>query len=402
MPIKPQGRFNDHAIAVNAHGQSCCPHVVKGPAIQGSSNVFVNNQAALRVDNQGMHTACCGSNHWVAKTGSATVFINNQPAHRLGDSTQHCGGMGILLEGSHNVFVGGPSISLEELKELEEKKKELEDKKKRLVERKQLIEQGRAKANDPSNDLTEQEREKLEEACNSLERDMKAVEHAKLAESINTGKDDPFGERLASLPEESRKVVWEDPCSGFRAALYRSKVNGDMVLALAGSDVPVLKNLEDWIKTDISIMSGGNPSQLKQAVALAKMVHSVLGANFSVAGQSLGGALASVAGPSVGVGGSIFNALGVPRHTLNGYDLTCDKICSLITRYDIGDSLTWLQEKFPLLNKFFSDALGKSVRLPIPKGVGLFKRHGDFCDIIDGIEGQKKISEETIKIILQK
>ena len=107
MPLKPQGRLNDDAIAVDAHGKPCCPHVVKGPATQGSHNVFVNNQAALRVDDKGVHTACCGSNRWTAKSGSATVFINNKPAHRLGDSTQHCGGVGLLLEGSHNVFVGG-------------------------------------------------------------------------------------------------------------------------------------------------------------------------------------------------------------------------------------------------------------------------------------------------------
>ena len=50
---------------------------------------------------------CCGSNSWTAQAGSATAFINNKPAHRLGDGTQHCGGIGLLLEGSHNVFASG-------------------------------------------------------------------------------------------------------------------------------------------------------------------------------------------------------------------------------------------------------------------------------------------------------
>jgi uncharacterized Zn-binding protein involved in type VI secretion len=55
----------------------------------------------------GVQTACCGPNMWKAAKGSATVFINNLPAHRMGDTTAHCGCIGMLVEGSPDVLVGG-------------------------------------------------------------------------------------------------------------------------------------------------------------------------------------------------------------------------------------------------------------------------------------------------------
>ena len=69
----------------------------------------VNRLPALRVDDPGIHSACCGTNTWTATEGSATVFINGKPAHRMGDQTRHCGGMGRLIEGSPNVIVGEES-----------------------------------------------------------------------------------------------------------------------------------------------------------------------------------------------------------------------------------------------------------------------------------------------------
>jgi uncharacterized Zn-binding protein involved in type VI secretion len=102
-----QGRLGDKARAFSdAHGCPACPHVVAGPGISGSPNVFVNNRPALRVSDRGMHGACCAGNTWVAQAGSATVFINGKPAHRVGDVTVHCGDRGELIEGSANVNVG--------------------------------------------------------------------------------------------------------------------------------------------------------------------------------------------------------------------------------------------------------------------------------------------------------
>lgn len=90
-----------------AHGCPACPHPCIGPATAGSPNVKVNGMPALRVGDNGIHGPCCAANTWVAAAGSGTVFINNQPAHRQGDSGTHCGGTGMLAEGSTNVMTGG-------------------------------------------------------------------------------------------------------------------------------------------------------------------------------------------------------------------------------------------------------------------------------------------------------
>jgi uncharacterized Zn-binding protein involved in type VI secretion len=102
-----QGRLGDKAnVPLDAHGCPACPHPAIGPAIQGSPDVNVNRRPALRVDDPGIHAACCGTNTWVATQGSLTVFINGRGAHRMGDQNRHCGGLGQLIEGSPNVVVG--------------------------------------------------------------------------------------------------------------------------------------------------------------------------------------------------------------------------------------------------------------------------------------------------------
>lgn len=105
---QPQGRLGDLArVPADAHGCPACPHMCVGPAIAGSPNVNVNMRPALRVQDPGIHAACCGPNTWNAMKGSSTVFINGKPAHRKDDMTKHCGGIGQLIQGSDNVFVGG-------------------------------------------------------------------------------------------------------------------------------------------------------------------------------------------------------------------------------------------------------------------------------------------------------
>ncbi len=106
--MPPQGRLGDKSqVPACAHGCPGCPHPCVGPAISGSPNVLVNGRPALRIQDPGIHAACCGPNTWNAQQGSGTVFINNKASHRLGDAVKHCGGMGTLIEGSNNVMVGG-------------------------------------------------------------------------------------------------------------------------------------------------------------------------------------------------------------------------------------------------------------------------------------------------------
>jgi outer membrane protein OmpA-like peptidoglycan-associated protein/uncharacterized Zn-binding protein involved in type VI secretion len=105
--VPGQGRLGDKAsVPLDAHGCPACPHPAIGPAIQGSPDVNVNKRPALRVDDTGIHMACCGTNTWTATQGSLTVFINGKAAHRMGDQNRHCGGLGQLVEGSPNVIVG--------------------------------------------------------------------------------------------------------------------------------------------------------------------------------------------------------------------------------------------------------------------------------------------------------
>lgn len=111
--MPPQARLGDKALVpADAHGCPACPHTATGPAIAGSPNVLVNGRPAIRVDDPGIHAACCGPNKWNAKTGSRSVLINGRKAHRLSDLVRHCGGMGQTIEGSPNVLVGDNSSGM--------------------------------------------------------------------------------------------------------------------------------------------------------------------------------------------------------------------------------------------------------------------------------------------------
>lgn len=102
------GRVGDKAqCPADAHGCPGCAHSVIGPAVAGSGDVLINGKPALRLNDPGIHAACCGPNQWTATAGSGTVVINGKPAHRMGDMTTHCGGVGQLIEGSGDVIIGG-------------------------------------------------------------------------------------------------------------------------------------------------------------------------------------------------------------------------------------------------------------------------------------------------------
>src|SRR5215468_5238119 len=101
------GRLGDLAsVSGDAHGCPACPHSCVGPAILGSPNVNINNLPALRIQDVGIHAACCGPNMWVAMRGAPTVFINGRAAYRLNDPSKHCGTVGRLVQGSADVIIG--------------------------------------------------------------------------------------------------------------------------------------------------------------------------------------------------------------------------------------------------------------------------------------------------------
>jgi uncharacterized Zn-binding protein involved in type VI secretion len=92
-------------VQADAHGCPACPHPAIGPAVQGSTNVNINNMPAIRKDDIGIHAVCCGQNMWTAAQGSPNVNINDKPAHRMQDQQTHCGGTGMAVQGSPNVNV---------------------------------------------------------------------------------------------------------------------------------------------------------------------------------------------------------------------------------------------------------------------------------------------------------
>jgi len=108
MHMPAAARLGDKSkVDSDSHGCPACPHTATGPAIAGSPDVLINKMPAIRVDDKGVHSPCCGGGTWIAKTGSATVLINGKKAHRKDDQDQHCGGMGKMIEGSSDVNIGG-------------------------------------------------------------------------------------------------------------------------------------------------------------------------------------------------------------------------------------------------------------------------------------------------------
>jgi uncharacterized Zn-binding protein involved in type VI secretion len=102
---KHAGRVRDKSVTVNVNSEGGCGHRI-GFAVDGSNNVLINNRPALRVTDYGVHGRPYHKHKWHAKGGALRVLINGLTPHRRGDPTEHCAGMGALVEGSPNVLIG--------------------------------------------------------------------------------------------------------------------------------------------------------------------------------------------------------------------------------------------------------------------------------------------------------
>ena len=92
----------------DSHGKPCCSHSVQGPTILSfSPNVIVNNINAIRINDRGKHSSCCGPNTFSWISASPNVFANDRKVCRSGvDKTRHCGGaIGRAPNASPDVFV---------------------------------------------------------------------------------------------------------------------------------------------------------------------------------------------------------------------------------------------------------------------------------------------------------
>ena len=99
-------RVTDEHQGICGHGAPCCPHNVTGTIIEGSPNVFINDLAAARLNDNVVHDCPhCGTGY--ISSASATVNINGRGAARMGDSVTYPGGGGVITTASGNVFAGG-------------------------------------------------------------------------------------------------------------------------------------------------------------------------------------------------------------------------------------------------------------------------------------------------------
>lgn len=83
--------------AADAHGCPACPHVVVGPVQSGSPEILLDGKPAARVDDFGIHAACCGPNMFHILDGDEEVLIHGKAAAMRGSKTQHCGGEGEII-----------------------------------------------------------------------------------------------------------------------------------------------------------------------------------------------------------------------------------------------------------------------------------------------------------------
>ena len=74
------------------------------PAVQGSSNTFINGLAVMRIGDL-WETHCCGSSchSSVTAQGSSTIFINGRAMMRIGDRIS-CHTNELAAQSSSNVF----------------------------------------------------------------------------------------------------------------------------------------------------------------------------------------------------------------------------------------------------------------------------------------------------------
>ena len=82
------------------------PHV-GGPVVQGSDDVDTNSKKQARVTDK---LKCKAGTPDVIIEGSGTVLVNGWPAARRTSQTEHLPPASKLVEGSENVYVGGPSM----------------------------------------------------------------------------------------------------------------------------------------------------------------------------------------------------------------------------------------------------------------------------------------------------
>jgi uncharacterized Zn-binding protein involved in type VI secretion len=115
--VDPDGyaTVGDKAVCqADSHGCPACPHYVVGIITTGCAKVKVDGKAVALVGQTGHHAVCCGPNTYKLVEGDPDVLIDGKRVCRLGDKTQHCGGVGKIMDATFtipNLFGGSFSGS---------------------------------------------------------------------------------------------------------------------------------------------------------------------------------------------------------------------------------------------------------------------------------------------------
>lgn len=185
-----------------------------------------------------------------------------------------------------------------------------------------------------------------------FERHIQAVEHARLSQNVyENGAPAPTGwQRLSNDPAELAKLGLKaddfapSNCD-FRAALYRSELTGETVLAFKGTTTR-----EDW-KANLDQGLGRETEYYTRAMTLAGLVSDAVPGPLSITGHSLGGGLASAASAVTGLPADTFNAAGLHPNTIARYNVSREQAGRRIEAYRVeGEILTAVQ------NARFQDA----------------------------------------------
>jgi len=149
-----------------------------------------------------------------------------------------------------------------------------------------------------------------------------------------------------------RKQEFDDPRSGFRAAIFQRENSDEYVLAYAGTDFSSFADL----KTDARQALGFDTKQYQQAADTAlyfQEKYSSNGAKLSLAGHSLGGGEAILGSAVTGLPAVVINPAGVHDNTLKRHDVIPEEFrkeaeSGLIRNIIVeGEILDWLNGKSP-------------------------------------------------------
>ena len=292
---------------------------------------------------------------------------------------------------------------------------ELDAKKQRLAQRQSLIAQGRAA--EPllhGNDLSA-----IQSATDRLDLNNKAVERARLAQSVYDDSGAPVGwtrlsDNPASLPPGLRGRSWSDPQSGFQAALYKSQIDSSVVLAFRGTT-----NQQGW-ENNFEQGAGYDATQYREALRLAQAAQAVYGDKLEYAGHSLGGGLSAASAVVTGSSADTFNSAGLHPNTVAAYSKGLADASHLIDNFSVaGEVLTGAQgpvgnaivHSVPVVGPFLPPvypAVGRQHSVPAVDAAGNavslmqanpVDRHG-MNYVVNGLEKQKSDDTQTIHNLL--